>query len=128
MVWINQEKRRKYWATRASVCSFARTAHSFACSGLHASLAPSAALTHLLARSLRSLPHLSESEFIMSQTDLVLSHSALTFGLKLSHDLEGVFRVDADAKIDRRINAFDAAAFQVFNAIPVNRIQQHVIT
>ena len=30
----NQEYRLKYWATRSSVRSFARTAHSFACSGL----------------------------------------------------------------------------------------------
>ena len=42
---INQKPRRKYWATRSSVRSFARTAHLFACSGLLASLAPSAALT-----------------------------------------------------------------------------------
>ena len=40
---------------------FARTAHSFACSGLLASLAPSAALTRSLARSLRSLPRSWES-------------------------------------------------------------------
>ena len=77
MVWINPESRRKYWATRSSVRSFARTAHSFACSRLLASLAPSAALTRLLARSLRSLPRSWESEFLMSQNDLVLSHSAL---------------------------------------------------
>ena len=44
----------KYWATRSSVRSFARTAHSFACSGQLASLAPSAALT-------RSLAHLAHS-------------------------------------------------------------------
>ena len=55
VVWKNQESRRKYWATRSSVRSFARTAHSLACSGLLASLAPSAALTHSLARSLTSL-------------------------------------------------------------------------
>merc|ERR1719259_67793 len=51
MVQNNQKSRGKYWATRSSVRSFARTAHSFACSGLLASLAPSAALT----RSLTSL-------------------------------------------------------------------------
>ena len=43
-----------------------------------ASLAPSAALTHSLAHSLRSLPRSWESEFLMSQNDLVLSHSALS--------------------------------------------------
>ena len=35
----NQEYRLKYWVTRSSVRSFARTAHSFACSALLASLA-----------------------------------------------------------------------------------------
>ena len=48
MVDNSQEYRLQYWATRSSVHSFARTAHSFACSGLLASLAPSAALTHSL--------------------------------------------------------------------------------
>ena len=76
VVWSKQEKRRKYWATPSSVRSFGRTGHSFACSGLHASLAPSAALTPSLAHSLRSLPRLWDSEFLMSQYDLVLSHSA----------------------------------------------------
>ena len=52
MVWNKQELRCKYWATRSSVCSFARTVHSFACSRLLASLAPSAALTRSLAHSL----------------------------------------------------------------------------
>ena len=51
----NQEYRRKYWATRSSVRSFARTAHSFACSALLALLARSAALTRLFALSLTSL-------------------------------------------------------------------------
>ena len=78
MVQISQESRRKYWATRLSVRSFTRTAHLFACSGLLASLTPSAALTRSLARSLRSLPRSWESEFLMSQNDLVLSHSGLT--------------------------------------------------
>ena len=54
MVWNKQEQRRKYWVTRSSVRSFARTAHSFACSA-----------------------HSWESEFLMSQNDLALSHSAL---------------------------------------------------
>ena len=70
--WNKQEKRRKYWATRLSVRSFARTAHSFAGSGLLASLAPSAALTHSLARSLFSLPRSWGSELLMSQNDLVM--------------------------------------------------------
>ena len=66
MVWNKRELRRKYWATRSSVRLFARTAHSFT-SGLLASLAPSAALTRWLARSLRSLPRSWESEFLMSE-------------------------------------------------------------
>ena len=52
----NQEYRLKYRATRSSICSFARTAHSFPFSALLA------ALTHSLARSLRSLPRLWDSE------------------------------------------------------------------
>ena len=75
MVDNSQEYRLKYWATRSSVRSFARTAHSIACSGLLASLASSAALTPSLARSLRSLPRSWDSELFMSQNDLVLSHS-----------------------------------------------------
>ena len=54
MVQNSQEYRLKYWVTRLSVRSFARTTHSFACSRLLALLTPSAALTHSLARSLRS--------------------------------------------------------------------------
>ena len=59
---INQEYRLKYRAIRSSICSFARTAHSFACSALLALLARSAALTRTLARSLHSIPRLWDSE------------------------------------------------------------------
>ena len=65
VVWNKQELGRKYWATRSSVRWFARPArpaHSFACSALLALLARSAALTCLLARSLRSLPRSWDSE------------------------------------------------------------------
>ena len=62
MVENSQDYRLYYWATRSSVRSFARTAHSLACSGLFASLAPSAALTRSLARSLHSLPRSWDSE------------------------------------------------------------------
>ena len=62
MVENSQEYKLLYWATRSSVRSFVRTAHSFACSGLLASLAPSAALTRSLARSLRPLPRSWDSE------------------------------------------------------------------
>ena len=55
---INQKPRRKYWHTRSSIRSFTRTADSFACSALLASLA----LTRLLALSLRSLPSSWDSE------------------------------------------------------------------
>ena len=51
----SQEYRLKYWATRSSLRSFARTAHSFACSTLLTSLTRSAALTRSLARLLTSL-------------------------------------------------------------------------
>ena len=43
----------------------------------------SAALTRSLARSLRSLPRSWESEFFMSQNDMVLSHSGLGLGWKM---------------------------------------------
>ena len=56
LVQNNQEYRLKYWATRSSVLPIIRTAHSFACSTLLASLMGSAALTCLLARLLCSLP------------------------------------------------------------------------
>ena len=59
-----------------SLAPLTRTAHSFTCSGLLASLTPSAALTRLLACSLCSLPRSWESEFLISPNDLVLSHSA----------------------------------------------------
>ena len=51
-----------FWLISEFVRSFAHTAHLFACYGLLALLAPSAELTRLLARSLRSLPRLWESE------------------------------------------------------------------
>ena len=89
MVDNSQEYRLQYWATRSSVRSFARIAHSFACSGLLASLAPSAVLTRSLARSLRSLPRSWESKFLMSQNDLVLSHSASMEGAPVSHGRGG---------------------------------------
>ena len=52
MVQKNQESSYKYQATRSSVCWFACTIHSFACSTLLALLTHSAALIHLLACSL----------------------------------------------------------------------------
>ena len=70
----NQKYRLMYWATRPSVRSFPRTTHSFACSALLASLAGSAVLTRLLARSLRSLLSSWNSELLMSQNDLILPH------------------------------------------------------
>ena len=63
----NQESRLNYWATRLSIRSFACTTHSFACSRLLASLAPSAALNRLLACSLRSLPRSWEKEYDVSK-------------------------------------------------------------
>ena len=75
-LWSGTNKNRDV-STGPLARPFARTAHSFACSGLLASLAPSATLTHLLARSLRSLPRSWESELLMSQNDLILSHSVV---------------------------------------------------
>ena len=46
----NEDPRHKYWATRSSVRSIARTAHLFACSTLHASPARSAAPNRSLAK------------------------------------------------------------------------------
>ena len=80
MVENSQEYRLRYWATRSSVRSFAHTAHSFACSGLLASLAPSAALTRSLARSLRSHPRSWDSEWLDGDFFCVFSifdHSAV---------------------------------------------------
>ena len=56
----SQDLGRKYWASRSSVHSFARTAHSFAGSALLALLAHSVALTRSLAPDclLRSRPPL----------------------------------------------------------------------
>ena len=78
-----QNSRRKYWVTRSSVRSFARTAHSFACSGLLASLMPSAALTRSLARSLRSLPRSWEKWMIGWL--FVLCFSILAHSARLAH-------------------------------------------
>ena len=89
--FLDTRYRLKYWATRSSVRSFARTAHSFACSGLLALLAPSAALTCSLARSLCALPRSWESELLMSQNDLVLSHSASG---RLAPGCPGIIKAD----------------------------------
>ena len=61
---INEKYRLKHRATRSSICSFARTAHSFTCSTLLASLARTAALICLLAGSLGSLPLSWESKYL----------------------------------------------------------------
>ena len=53
---INEKYRLKHRATRSSICSFARTAHSFTCSTLLASLARTAALICLLACLLHLRP------------------------------------------------------------------------
>ena len=62
----NQKYRLEYWATRSSVRSFPRTAHSFACSGLLALLAPSAARTRSLAQgtvNYRKIPNKGPGRF-----------------------------------------------------------------
>ena len=75
-LWSGTNKNRDV-STGPLARPFARTAHSITCSGLLVMLAPSAALTRSIARLLRSLPRSWESEFLMSQNDLVLSHSGL---------------------------------------------------
>ena len=72
----SQGSGRKYWTTRSSVHLFARTARSFACTALLASLACSAALIRLIARSLTHSRAREKVIDSMSQNDLVLSHSA----------------------------------------------------
>ena len=60
----NSQGSRLQYCTCFSICPFARTAPSIACSTQLASLARSAALTRSLARSLCSLPRLWESELL----------------------------------------------------------------
>ena len=62
-LWSGSNKNRDV-CTGPLARPFARTAHLFACFGLLASLAPSAALTRSLARSLRSLPRSWERGFL----------------------------------------------------------------
>ena len=73
MVDNSQEYRLKYWATRSSVRSFARSVHSFACSALLASLARS------LVRSLNSLARGKVNDWmaIYSVFFSFLAHSVL---------------------------------------------------
>ena len=62
--WLERlwNRRVSYWAIRSSVCSFAHTTHSIACSALPTSLACSAALIRSLARSLT--PELMGKQFM----------------------------------------------------------------
>ena len=77
VVQNTQELKRKYWATRSSVCSFACTIHSFTCSALLDSLALSAALIRSLARSLTHSRAHGKVYDSLSNNDLVLYHSGL---------------------------------------------------
>ena len=72
-LWSGTNKNRDV-STGPLACPFARSLAPL--TRPLALLAPTAALTHLLARSLHLLPRSGESEFLMSQNDLVLSHSA----------------------------------------------------
>ena len=85
----NEESRLKYWATRSSLHSFARTTHSIACSTLLALLARSAALTRSLAHSLCSLPVLDHSGIPFSCptpiTDLRSNIESFNFVFLLRH-------------------------------------------
>ena len=77
MVQKSHEQRRKYWATRLSVCSFAGSAHSIAGYALLATLARSAALIRLLAFSITHSRARGKVYDWMSGYDLVLSYSTL---------------------------------------------------
>ena len=72
-----EKSRIQYWVTRLSVRSFARTAHSFACSALLASLACSAACTRLLSCFTNSLACGTVNDWmaILSVFFSILAHS-----------------------------------------------------
>ena len=78
--------RTQDWAYRSSVCSFAWTAHSFACSTLlapHCTLCSRAPLCSFVC----SFAHSQARGIVndrMSQVDLVLSHSALSLRSRFS--------------------------------------------
>ena len=78
MVQNNQESRRKYGTTRSSICSFACTAHLFACSSMLTLLRCSTALICLLARSLSYFPA-PEAKWMIRcwKQRAVLYHSAM---------------------------------------------------
>ena len=81
-LWARSTKRRTInhqpdESTGPLTRPFTRTAHSFACSGLLASLARSAALTRLLACSLCSLPHWNDWMAIYSVFSSFLAHSVV---------------------------------------------------
>ena len=84
MVQNSQESRHKYWNTRLSVCSFARTTHSFLCSVMLACLLGSRASLHsficLLAHSLLSS---WDSKWLMLEHRAVLDHCALDVSLPI---------------------------------------------
>ena len=87
MVDNSQEYRLGYWATHLSVCSFARTAHSFASSALLASLACSAALIHSLAHSLIRFQAFQIVTLVLGQARLrsfVRSYRLLTCSVLLA--------------------------------------------
>ena len=78
----NQESRLQYWATCSSICSFARTAHSIACSALlvysFCSRAPLRSLVRLLAHFTHSLPRgtVNDKMAIYPVFFSILDHSA----------------------------------------------------
>ena len=76
VVQNSHESRRKCWPTRSFIGSFARTAHSIACSALFASRTGSAALICSLARSLTQSRACGNVNDSMSQNLAVLNRSA----------------------------------------------------
>ena len=62
---IHQEPRCKYWATHSSICLFARTIHSFACSALLILLTRALRCTHSFVGSLSSLTPLLVEQWMI---------------------------------------------------------------
>ena len=81
MVQNSQESRRKYWATRSSVRSFAHTAH----------------FAHSLARG--------KVYNLMSQFYLVLTHSALARRAGCKELQAWLPEIAAESEIDQKIDA-----------------------
>ena len=79
MVDNSQEYRLKYWATRSSIRSFTRTAHSFACFGLLRSRPPLHSLVCSLAHFAHSLARGTVNDWlaVLSVFFSIFDHSVM---------------------------------------------------